>query len=148
MKPKEKIILIDDNLYEVDLLNNALENLNADYEIVYFSDGVDALNYFAKTKDTIFLVISDVHMPRMNGFELRKVIDSHEKLKKKTIPFIFFSSSTKERDIDEAYDCNVQGYFKKPMGLDETTELIHIIIKFFQRCLYPNKMEYHKYFQR
>jgi len=141
MSPKEKIILIDDHPYEVDLLNLALEKLHLDYEIIYFSNAKEAYTYFEKTTDPIFIIISDINMPGMNGIELRKEIDRNTKLKKKTIPYIFFSSSTKECDVDEAYDYNAQGYFKKPMGLDEMTELFDSIIKYWQKCRHPNKQE-------
>jgi YesN/AraC family two-component response regulator len=71
MNQKEKIILIDDQSYEVDLVNQALAKLHLDYEIIYFSNARDAYNYFEKTKDPIFIIISDINMPGMNGIELR-----------------------------------------------------------------------------
>jgi len=141
MNEKGKIILIDDHPYEVDLLNLALEKLHLDYEIIYFSNAIEAYKYFEKTMDHIFMIVSDINMPGMNGIELRKEVDRNERLKKKTIPYLLFSSSTENYYVDKAYDYNAQGYFKKPMDLDEMTELFDIIIKYWQKCRRPNTQE-------
>ena len=48
--------------------------------------------YMRKTKDELFLIISDMNMPKMNRLELKRAIDDDVILKKKSIPFIFSSN--------------------------------------------------------
>ena len=138
---KSKIVLIDDNSYEADLLTYSLAQLNYNYVVKFFSKPQEAYRYLTATEDPVFLIISDMNMPKLNGLELRKKIDSNKKLKKKSIPFIFFSSTEAEDEIAEAYEYGVHGYFKKPEDRKEAKEILEIIIKYWQRCRHPNKPE-------
>ena len=65
-KFKGKIILVDDEKYEKELLELALHEKKWDVKVEYFSRAEDTLDYLKKTKDEIFLLISDMNMPKMN----------------------------------------------------------------------------------
>lgn len=134
-----KILLIDDEKYENELLKLALLKKNWDVEVEYFMDPEIALEYLKKTKDEIFLIISDMNMPKMTGLEFKKAIDSDESLRYKTIPFIFSSTSEEKAQVVAAYEYRVQGYFKKPTTLDKQAEMLDIIIKYWIICKHPEQ---------
>jgi DNA-binding response OmpR family regulator len=61
----------------------------------------------------------------------------HPELKKKAIPFIFFSTAASQSEVIEAYSLGVQGYFNKPDSLAELLDNLEIIIKYWERCRHP-----------
>lgn len=132
-----KIILVDNVRVEMELLNRALNKLPWNIQIEYFENPNEALEYLKKTKELIFLIISDFHMPQMTGFRLKQLIDNDQKLREKAIPFIYYSSSSNDIEIDDAYAGNIQGFFKKPNSPKEATELLDMIIKYWITCIRP-----------
>jgi CheY-like chemotaxis protein len=138
IKLKGKIILVDDDIYEKELLEAALKKRNWDSKVEYFNDANDALEHLKKNKDEIFLVISDMNMPKMNGLEFKKAIDKDLGLRGKSIPFIFATSSPVKPEITEAYEYRVQGYFRKPNTTEEQADMLDIIIKYWIISIHPN----------
>lgn len=134
---KGKIILIDDQKYECELLVESLKKKNWHVKVEYFMDSEEALQYLMNTKDDLFLIISDMNMPKMNGLDLKKAIDSHDDLRKKTIPFIFSSTSELNEQVIEAYKYRVQGFFTKPVSFEKQAEMLDIIIKYWIVCKHP-----------
>ena len=104
IKLKGKIILVDDDSYEKELLESALKKRGWDTRVEYFHDAHDALDHLKQNKEEIFLVISDMNMPKMNGMDFKKSIDSDPKLRAKSIPFIFATSSSVKSEITDAFD--------------------------------------------
>jgi len=138
---KSRIVLIEDNAYEADILNASLAQLNYHYQITYFSNPLQAYKYLHATSEKIFLIISDMHMPKLNGLELRKMITDNKKLRTKSIPFIIFSNTASPNEIREAYTNGVHGYFQKPEKIEEAIKMLDIIIKYWQRCKQPDKLD-------
>lgn len=138
-KVEGKIILVDDQTYEKDLLNNALEEKGWGIKVEYFDNVRDALTHLQENVDEIFLIISDINMPGMNGMEFKKAIDSDEYLRQKSIPFIFASSHPVREDVLEAYEYRVQGFFKKPDSFEGQSAMLETIVKYWKACIHPNK---------
>lgn len=136
---KGKIILIDDGEYEKSFLQESLNDKNWAIEVEYFSDANDALEHLKKNRDDIFLIISDMNMPKMSGMEFKKTIDKDPYLRQKVIPFIFATSQITEKQVKEAYEYRVQGYFKKPETIEEQAEMLEKIVQYWRYCIHPNK---------
>ncbi len=141
IKLKGKIILVDDESYEKELLEKALEKRGWDTKVEYFDDANDALTHLKQNKDEVFLVISDMNMPKMNGMDFKKSIDKDLALREKSIPFIFATSAPAKREVTDAYDYRVQGYFRKPNTTEEQADTLDIIIKYWIISIHPNKDE-------
>ena len=56
-------------------------------------DGVEALSYLRETNDEIFIILCDLNMPKMDGLELKGMIELTAELKIKAIPFIFHTNT-------------------------------------------------------
>lgn len=130
-KVQGKIILVDDEKYEKELLVLALREKQWNVEVEYFNNGQDALEHMRTTKDELFLVISDMNMPAMSGLELKKAIDEDKMLREKSMPFIFVSGGASKDQVSEAYDYRVQGFFEKPNTVEEQAEILDLIIKYW-----------------
>jgi sigma-B regulation protein RsbU (phosphoserine phosphatase) len=104
---KPKILLVEDEQNIARLFKFNLTK--AGYEVEHASDGEEG---FEKVKSfEPDLIISDIMMPRVDGFEFRKRLVADEKLK--SIPFIFLTAKTSEEDILQGYDYDIQEYIVK-----------------------------------
>jgi DNA-binding NtrC family response regulator len=136
---KGKIILVNDEKYERALLELALKEKNWNVTIEYFMNAESALAYLRETKDEIFLIISDIGMPKINGLEFKKIIDDDAVLSRKALPFIFASSAATKEQITEAYHYRVQGYFQKPHTVSLQAEMVDVIINYWIISKHPNQ---------
>lgn len=74
----------------------------------------------------------------MNGLELRRHIISDDFLRKKSIPFIFYTTGVSKDSVDMAYDLTVQGFFQKANSMTEIKNLVELIINYWLNCKHPN----------
>ena len=139
IKLKGKIILVDDEGYEKEFLIAALQKRNWDVNVEYFDNAKKALNHLRENTDDIFLVISDMNMPEMNGMDFKKAIDKDLGLRGKSIPFIFVTSGSSKSKITEAFDYRVQGFFRKPSTPEDQADMLDIIIRYWIISSHPNK---------
>ncbi|MBC7553173.1 MAG: response regulator [Taibaiella sp.] len=135
------IIVIEDDIDDQQMLIEIFEKLNHKNDIVYFSDGNAALDYLNMTDVHPFLILSDVNMPRINGFELRSKIFTNEQLQTKCIPYLFFTTSTTKKAVLDAYAMSVQGFFIKPNSIGGLEETIRKIIDYWKECIAPSHYE-------
>ncbi len=119
-----KILIVDDieeNLY---LLETLLRG--SGYEVVTAKDGVDALSRL-KT-GPIDMIVSDILMPRMDGFQLCRECKKDESLKK--IPFIFHSATyTDKKDENFALSLGAEKFTVKPMESQAFLKILGEVIK-------------------
>lgn len=139
IKLKGKIILVDDDTYEKELLQRSLKKRGWDARVEYFEGPDVALEHLRQNADEIFLIISDMNMPKMNGMDFKKAIDNDVILREKSIPFIFASSAPVKSEISQAFAYRVQGFFKKPNTTEEQADMLDINIKYWIVSSHPNK---------
>ena len=87
MHLKRQILIVEDELVNQMILGNML---GASYEILYASDGVEALEQVKTHKDDIAMVMLDLQMPQMSGMEVLKVMKEEEELR--SIPVIVMTA--------------------------------------------------------
>ncbi len=104
---KPKILLVEDEQNIARLFKFNLTR--AGYNVEHASDGEEGFEKVKSFKPD--LIISDIMMPRVDGFEFRKRLIADEKLK--SIPFIFLTAKTSEEDILQGYDYDIQEYIVK-----------------------------------
>ena len=77
-------------------------------------------------------------MPMMNGVELREEIYKDDFLRKKSIPFVFLSTTDGRRIINKVYELEVQGFFQKEVSYQAVSNQIKLIIDYWAKCKHPN----------
>ncbi len=114
-----KILVVDDNNENLYMLESLLQGYG--YEVETANDGVQALK---KAKQGDFdMIISDILMPRMDGFQLCRKIKSDEKMK--TIPFVFYTAAyTYDKDREFGLSLGADRYIVKPTEPDVFIEII------------------------
>jgi CheY-like chemotaxis protein len=138
MNTKGVIMVIENDEHDRYILNEAFKVLNYPNEIIYFFNGEQALEYL-NTKEAPFIILSDVLVPKLNGFDLKKVINADPMLKLKSIPFVFFSTARDKDAVINTYLLTAQGYFVKQSVFEEMCETIKVIIEYWKRCVAPNR---------
>src|SRR5687768_5011661 len=83
------IIIIEDDAEDQEILTGIFKNLNYPNKILFFFDGQEALDFINDSDDSPFLILSDINMPKLNGFALREKLKTDEKLNIKCIPYLF-----------------------------------------------------------
>ncbi len=138
MSKKGSILLVDDDKDDQQLILDILENCGIKNKVVCLSNGEEALEYLLQMKNAPFLILCDVNMPLMNGIELRQRITDNELLRKKSIPFIFLTTTASPSAVKDAYEMSVQGFFEKGSDIKSFQELIKLIYNYWQHCKHPN----------
>lgn len=132
------LIIIEDDLDDQEFITEILHSLGVTNTLLLFSDGTEALTYLQTTTDQPFLILCDVNLPKMNGIELRTEICNDDRLRKKSIPFVFFSTYAGRDTVAKAYELTVQGFFIKSASLQELQDTLSMIITYWSICKHPN----------
>jgi chemotaxis family two-component system response regulator Rcp1 len=137
MKINAEIIIIEDDEDDRLFLKDIFESLSYPNKIVYFEDSTLVMKYLLDSNVKPFMILSDVNMPKLDGYELRDLILQNETLKDKCLPYIFLSTSKNPEFIAKAYAHSAQGYFTKESNFNAYKELIQNIIEYWQKSLTP-----------
>ena len=78
-----------------------------------------------------FIIISDVSLGKMDGFQLRQSLINDTSKKYKSIPFIFWSVKSSEEQIRKAYDLSAHGFFIKENTVQEMKKTFITIIEYW-----------------
>lgn len=138
MNQNGPVIVIEDDLDDEEILAMVFEELGYKNEIRFFRDGQAALDFLNRTDITPFLIMSDINMPKLDGFALRNKVKEDAKLEVKCIPYLFFTTASNKQAVIDAYSMSVQGFFVKDNNMDALKETIDIIMRYWKKCSSPN----------
>lgn len=129
------VLLVDDNPQNLQVLGQTLQNDG--YEIAMAMSGQEALNFLKDERPQIILL--DVMMPEMNGYEVCKELKSIEKLK--DIPIIFLTAKIDVDDIVAGFEAGGVDYIAKPFNGRELIARVktHIELKKAREEIYNLK---------
>ena len=105
---KTKILVVDDESRMRKLVKDFLARQG--YTVLEAADGMEAMDYFYEDKD-IALIILDVMMPKMDGWQVCREIRMHSK-----VPIIMLTARSEERDELQGFDLGVDEYISKPFS--------------------------------
>ncbi|WP_087065619.1 diguanylate cyclase [Intestinibacillus massiliensis] len=111
---KGTVLIVDDTEMNRSML---ADMLSEEYDILEASTGAEAAKVLQKRNDDISLVLLDIVMPEMDGFEVLELMERNGWLNR--IPVITISSETASAYIDHAYDLGASDYINRPF--DEKT---------------------------
>ena len=132
------IIIIEDDIDDQEILTEVFRNLKYPNELIFFSDGEKALEFIAAGNVVPFIILSDINMPKLTGFELRQKLKTDANLALRCIPYLFFSTALEQRAVIDAYSLSVQGFFVKQSSMAELEKTISVIMEYWKRCAAPN----------
>ena len=117
-----RLLIVEDN---VELLMLMKQALKSQYKVYLACNGVEALKIIHEKG--LDLIVSDVMMPEMDGYELTKVLKSDEDYN--YLPIILLTAKTQEEDIEEGLRAGADEYLKKPFRIGDLKLRIDNIIE-------------------
>jgi CheY-like chemotaxis protein len=127
------VLHVEDDSNDVLLFQHACQRAGVTLELQAVDDGDQAIAYLSganKFSDRAHyplphLVLLDLKMPRVNGFEVLAWMRRDEKFRR--LPVVVLTSSNHEADVKRAYDSGANSYLVKPVSFDALIELIKAI---------------------
>lgn len=130
-KPKVTA-LIDDNEDDRYLFNNAVRIANPSFQLQTYPDGMKFMEQLSSTLDngaTIDLILLDLNMPQMDGFEVLSRIKQHPTFK--VIPVVIYSTSNADADALRCFELGANAYLVKPLEFNDTVDMIRALDDFW-----------------
>lgn len=143
MKTNPKILLVEDNEGDAELIIEALQTHSVMPQIQVINNGEDALHFLrhigAYLDETLpDLILLDVNLPKVDGKEVLHYVKNDIELKR--IPVVMLTTSSLQKDIAYSYDNHANCYIVKPGTLNEFMLAINSIERFWTKCVtYPKK---------
>lgn len=123
-----KILVVDDRKENLFAMQKILQVLHCDVYVV--QSGNEALSY--TLRHDFALILLDVNMPEMDGFELAELLRSNEETKH--IPIIFVTASNKEdQSVFKGYESGAVDYLFKPVNADILLSKVKIFLELNRR---------------
>jgi CheY-like chemotaxis protein len=133
MMGNEIILLVEDDANDVLLIQRAFNKAGLQSNLKTVRDGEQAIHYLGgegvyadrEKYPTPFLVLLDLKMPGVNGFEVLEWVRQQPAMKRLLI--VVLTSSNLQADVDRAYELGANSYLVKPVEFDE---MVHMIQRF------------------
>lgn len=121
--PQSTVLIVDDNPQNVELLQAFLESLPV--KLVTAIDGVDALEKVAQHNPDLILL--DIMMPRMSGFQVCRKVKSDPKTK--DIQILMVTALNELGDIEQASECGTDDFVSKPVNKFELLTRVKSLLR-------------------
>ena len=118
MDGKNSILVVDDSAVVVEAVRDALEQDG--YDVMTAGDGLEALDVIKKNR--FDLILLDIDMPRMNGYQLCKILKRDENFK--TIPIVMLTAKTSDTDRMWGLKAGSDEYLTKPFNYTKVKEVL------------------------
>jgi HAMP domain-containing protein/CheY-like chemotaxis protein/signal transduction histidine kinase len=116
-----KVLVVDDDIRNIFALNSLLERHNM--EVITATNGQEAINLVETTAD-LSLVLMDVMMPEMDGYETMRRIRSNHKFR--LLPIIALTAKAMKGDREKCLEAGASDYVAKPVNTDQLLSLVRM----------------------
>jgi len=131
------VFIVDDDIDERLIVQEIWEELQVKNPPLFFDSGQAVLDHLKKDPTNPFMIICDVNLPKMDGFQLRERFAEETSIHYLSIPFIFWSTVASNEQIKKAYDLGAQGFFLKGFNYKAMKESLNAIITYWQHSKAP-----------
>jgi len=130
-----RLVIIEDSVEDIEFLQYAFGQIpEADIELKFFETGRGAIEYFGnETLNHPDLVILDLRLPDISGFDVLKAIKTNHDTKQ--IPVVIFSTSRLQDDIRTSYQHHANSYIQKPNDLSTLIKTINGVYCYWGRVV-------------
>ncbi|HEY3404151.1 MAG TPA: response regulator [Ohtaekwangia sp.] len=132
------IILIDDDQDDLDIAEMVISQLGINNRLIKFTSAQKAFEYLLAEEDQPFIILSDINLPRMSGIELKRAIENNDELRRKSIPFVYYSTAGQPSLVSKAFELQVQGFFVKESSIEKMAACFKLIFDYWLTSRHPN----------
>ncbi|CAK7044790.1 MAG: Alkaline phosphatase synthesis transcriptional regulatory protein PhoP [Parabacteroides sp.] len=133
-----KLLLVEDDANLCYMIQSGLEDVIGDYEVIVAANGLEGLAAYRANKPDV--IVTDVEMPEMNGFEMVEKIRETDG----DIPILFASAVQTPKSVTSAYLLGGNNYIKKPFSPEELNAHIKAILKLKEGSRFRNETNCYK----
>ena len=126
-----RILLIEDDLDDIELLQEALRSGGVLYEMEIINDGSDAVNYLRDNEQGPDIIILDFNLPKVHGREVILEIKSIPAFRE--VPLLILSTSSSKEDIEFSYRNGADKYIIKPSNMEQINKIVDSIVQLCQK---------------
>lgn len=137
MRNSKPILLVEDDDVDALTTKRALGEIKVTNPLVHTFNGEEGLEYLSNGNEKPCVILLDLNMPRMNGFEFLRAIKANEALKK--IPVIVLTTSDTDQNIIESYELGVAGYITKPVDYKQFVEAMKTVDMYWTLSRLPQE---------
>jgi DNA-binding NarL/FixJ family response regulator len=132
------VIVLEDDADDHEFIQEAYKSLNRKNRLRLFTKAEDVLQYLMTSSEQPFIIISEIYLRGMDGIQLREKILASTFLRKKSIPFVYFSMHKNKEEVERIYELQVQGYFIKKYTMEELTRMLRKILDYWDDCVHSS----------
>jgi len=135
-------MLVDDDDVDSIIVQRALNEIKVSNELIRKVDGEDALTHLRdENNPKPCVILLDLNMPRINGFEFLKIAKADENLKR--IPVVVLTTSDVDQNIVDSFNLGVAGYIVKPVDYKQFVEAMRTVDMYWTLSLLPEVEKSH-----
>src|SRR3954453_9184082 len=131
------ILIIDDDSDDREFILEAWKELSYPNKLIFFKRAEEVLKFLKNEKTVPFLILCDVNLPKMNGFELKEKLLKENYTRYASIPFVFWSSAISNEQVQKAYDLGVNGIFIKENNFNKLKDVLVDIMNYWEKSKVP-----------
>jgi CheY-like chemotaxis protein len=121
------VLLAEDVEINREILITLLEDSGITIDVA--ENGIEAVQKFKNNAESYHMIIMDIHMPFMDGYQATESIRGLDFEKAKTIPIIALTADVFKEDIKKCIDSGMNGHLKKPIEIVKVIEMLSLYYK-------------------
>jgi len=139
MKPGIRpILVVEDDAFDAEMIAETLLELGVESPVERVEDGAEAVDflfrrnrYAGRADDLPMLVLLDIKMPRMDGFDVLRVMRESESTRQ--VPVVILTSSSEDQDVAECRKMGANAYVVKPSDAQRFTDTVRTVGAFWAK---------------
>lgn len=133
VKPFGRILLVEDAEADALLVKLAFKQLADDFHIHHIDNGEEALRYLSDPANRPDMVLLDLGLPRVSGFDVLEQMQRATGHWGHMLPVVILTSSSAAEDCRKAYSLGAWGYLPKPPRVAEYRRLVEVFCAYWFR---------------
>ncbi len=137
------ILLVEDSEHDLRAIQRVWSRNGFSGRLIVVKDGEECLRYLRRRpphddphrSPRPHLLLLDINLPRVNGFEVLKTIKGSSELQ--ALPVVVFTTSRRHEDMIKAYQLGANAFFSKPLGSEALGRMLTAILQFWELAGLP-----------
>lgn len=138
-----EIWVVDDDIDDQEIIKEIFKDANMAHPLVCFTNAEDMLQELSRAAVAPFMIISDINLPKINGFAMRERMLQTANNKFHGVPFLFWSSYASDAQVKKAFDLGAHGFFLKEAQFSQWKDTLLQIVHYWEKSKMPTKEDKH-----
>ncbi len=140
MALKGAILITEDDPNDAEVVATAIKEIGIPNETRLIYKAEEVYDYLCTTREQPYLILCNIRMAGTDGLAFRRKIIGYDYLRRKSIPFVFFTEVVSQEIVNIAYDLDVQGFYQKAKSYGGLRDQLLTIFVYWKQSLHPDRM--------